>query len=225
MKNAVAVSTEPTKSLGELISYGKELFGLADYIHCDVMDQKFVGRDLLNLQSIQKLNLHCGALLDVHLMTQNLKNKYLDFVDAGANILTIHFESFKNKKEFVKTLCKIKNKHALAGMSFVPQTDINQILPYLKYCDVVLVMSVVPGQSGQNFMQETYKKIQILDSFRKKNNLNFFIEVDGGVVPEIAKLLFDLGTNMVVSGSYVYKSQDKKNAISLLKNFDSAKGF
>ena len=223
MKNAVAVSSEPTKSLGELISYGKELFGLADFIHCDVMDQKFVGRNLLNLQSIQKLNCHCGALLDVHLMTPNLKKKYYDFIDAGANILTIHFESFKNKKEFVRTLCNIKKKHAMAGFSFVPQTDVNQILPYLKYCDVVLVMSVVPGKSGQNFMQETYKKIKILDNFRKQNNLNFFIEVDGGVVPEIAKNLFDLGVNIVVSGSYVYKSQDKKSAILLLKNFDYVK--
>ena len=223
MKNAVAVSTEPTKSLGELISYGKEVFGLADYIHCDVMEQNFVGRNLLNLQSIQKLNLHCGALLDVHLMTPNLKKQYYDYIDAGANILTIHFESFKNKNEFVRTLCNIKKKHAMAGFSFVPQTDINQILPYLKYCDVVLVMSVIPGKSGQNFMQETYKKIEILDNFRKQNNLKYFIEVDGGVVPEIAKILFDLGTDMIVSGSYVYKSQDKKVAISLLKNFDHSK--
>lgn len=223
MKNAVAVSTEPTKSLGELISYGKEVFGLADYIHCDVMEQNFVGRNLLNLQSIQKLNLHCGALLDVHLMTPNLKKQYYDYIDAGANILTIHFESFKNKNEFVRTLCNIKKKHAMAGFSFVPQTDINQILPYLKYCDVVLVMSVIPGKSGQNFMQETYKKIEILDNFRKQNNLKYFIEVDGGVVPEIAKILFDLGTDMIVSGSYVYKSQDKKVAISLLKNFENSK--
>lgn len=219
MKNAVAVSTEPVKSLGELISYGKELFGVADYIHCDVMDQKFVGRDLLGVQAVKKLNAHCGAMLDVHLMTQNLKNKYLDYVAAGANILTVHYESFSNKKQFVKMLGKIKKNFALAGFSFVPQTDINQILPYLKYCDVVLVMSVTPGKSGQNFLTETYQKVQVLDEYRKKNNLNYFIEVDGGVVPEIAKLLFEKGANMIVSGSYVYQSANRSEAINLLKNF------
>lgn len=219
MKNAVSVSTEPVKSLGELLSYGKELFGVADFMHCDVMDKSFVGRDLLGLHAIKKLNLNCGTMLDVHLMTKNLKNAYLDFVDAGANILTIHYESFKNKKNLVKTLKKIKNKFALAGISFVPQTDINEVLPFLKYCDVVLVMSVVPGKSGQNFLPETYQKVQVLDEYRKNNNLDFFIEVDGGIVPEIAKLLFEKGANMVVSGSYVYKSDDKKSAVQLLKKF------
>lgn len=219
MEKLVSVSTEPVKSVGELISYGKELFGVADFIHCDVMDNYFVGRDLLSLETIKKLNLNCGCLLDVHLMTKNLKSQFYKYIESGANILTIHYESFKNKREMIKVLKKIKELHALAGLSFVPSTSLDEVLPYLKYCDLVLVMSVVPGKSGQNFIAQTYQKIEVLKKYISNNNLDVLIEVDGGIVPEIAKILYDKGVNIVVSGSYVYNSDDKVGAVNLLKKF------
>ena len=217
MEKLVSVSTEPVKNLEELISYGKSMFGVADYMHCDVMSDNFVGRNLLGLEEIKTLNQKCGTLLDVHLMTQNLKDKYFEYIDAGANILTIHFESFENKNELVKTLKQIKEKHALAGLSFVPSTNLQEILPYLKYCDLVLVMSVVPGKSGQKFMPESYDKVKNIKNYITKNDLRVLIEVDGGINPEIAKKLYEFGANIVVSGSYVYKSQDRQNAINMLK--------
>ena len=217
MEKLVSVSTEPVKNLEELISYGKSMFGVADYMHCDVMSDNFVGRNLLGLEEIKTLNQKCGTLLDVHLMTQNLKDKFFEYIDAGANILTVHFESFKNKNELINTLKKIREKHALAGLSFVPSTDLQEILPYLRYCDLVLVMSVVPGKSGQEFIPESYYKVKYLKNYITKNNLRVLIEVDGGITPEISKKLYENGANIVVSGSYVYKSQDRQNAINILK--------
>ena len=218
MRKLVSVSTEPTKNINELIAYSNQLFGIADFMHCDVMDKDFVGRELLSVEDIKVLNQNCGTMLDVHLMTKNLKQKYYDYIDAGANILTVHFESFQNKAELVKTLENIQKKHALAGISFNPDTNLNQVLPFLKYCNLVLVMSVVPGKSGQKFITETYEKVKTIKQYIQKNNLNILLEVDGGITPEISKKLFECGADIVVSGSYVYKSDDKKSAINMLKN-------
>ena len=217
MQKLVSVSTEPVKNLEELISYSKSMFGIADFMHCDVMDKDFVGRNLLSVEEIKTLNQNCGTLLDVHLMTKKLNKEYYEYIYAGANILTIHYESFENKTELIKTLQNIQKKHALAGISFVPNTNLQQILPFLHYCDLVLVMSVIPGKSGQTFMPESYEKVKILKDYITKNNLKVLIEVDGGITPEISKKLFECGADIVVSGSYVYKSQDRQQAVKMLK--------
>ncbi len=216
-KKMISISTEPTKNFGELLEYANILRDSCDFLHCDVMDETFVGRDLLSLETIKKINAHTLIMLDVHLMTNDLKNKYVSFVEAGANILTIHYESFSSEKRLLKVIKQIHDNGALAGLSFKPETPLDKILQMVKFVDLVLIMSVKPGKSGQNFLSETYEKVEKLNAFRKNNGLKFFIEVDGGIVPEIAEKLFDRGVDIVVSGSYVYNSDDKKNACLTIK--------
>ena len=144
---------------------------------------------------------------------KDLKN----YIDAGANIVTVHYEAFENKEDIVKVVKLIKTNKALAGISLKPETPFKEVKPYCYNMDVILVMSVTPGASGQKFLNVTYDKIKEIDQFRRDNGLNFKIEVDGGVTPEIAKKLVELGVDMLVSGSYVYKSQDKQKAIESLK--------
>lgn len=217
VKKMLSISSEPTKSFGELLEYANEIANVADFMHCDVMDEEFVERDLLSLDTIKKLNANSLILLDVHLMTRDLKSAYTEFVKAGANILTVHLESFKSPKRLMKVIKTIKKNGALVGISFKPSTPIENVIDFVNMVDLVLVMSVEPGKSGQNFMPETYKKVEYLNDYRKTNNLNFFIEVDGGIVPEIAEKLYSLGANILVSGSYVYNSQDKKIACERLR--------
>lgn len=216
-KKMISVSTEPIKNFGELLEYANLLSDTCDFLHCDVMDEKFVGRDLLSLETIKKINAHSLLMLDVHLMTMDLKNKYSDYVEAGANILTIHYESFKSERRLLKVVKQIQEKGALAGLSFKPETPFEKILELARHFDLILIMSVKPGKSGQNFLSETYEKVEKLNNFRITNNLKFLIEIDGGIVPEIAEKLFDKGADIVVSGSYVYNSDDKKAACLNLK--------
>lgn len=218
MKKLVSVSTEPVKEKNQLINYAKSMFSVADYLHCDVMDKEFIGRDVLSVEDVKNINDNSGILLDVHLMTKDLNEKFFDYIDAGANILTIHYESFSDKNKLINTLKKIRKKYALSGLSFVPDTSVDQVLPYLQYCDVVLVMSVVPGKSGQSFLEDSYQKIQRLALAREKFGYNFLISVDGGINPKIAKKLYDIGADMVVSGSYVYNSPDPQKAVQEFKN-------
>lgn len=216
-KTMISVSTEPVKNFGELLEYASLLSGTCDFLHCDVMDEVFVGRDLLSLETIKKINAHTLIMLDVHLMTKDLKKQYVNFVEAGANILTVHYESFSSERRLLKVIKQIQEKGALAGISFKPETSLDKILSLVKYVDLVLIMSVNPGRSGQNFLSETYEKVEKLNTFRMENMLNFLIEVDGGIVPEIAEKLFEKGADIVVSGSYVYNSDDKRGACLKIK--------
>ena len=117
----------------------------------------------------------------------------------------------------IKDLKRIRKMGALSGLSLKPATDVNEIFPYLSYCDLVLVMSVEPGKSGQMFLASAYRKVEALNEIRKTYNSNFKIEVDGGVKPEIASNLKMLGADIVVSGNYVYKSLSLVDAINSLK--------
>ena len=121
------------------------------------------------------------------------------------------------KDMFLQDLKKIRENHALSGISINPNTHVSVIEKYLEYCDVVLIMSVNPGASGQMFIEESIKKIQELDEIRKSRNLKFKIEVDGGVVPALADTLKKTGTDIVVSGSFVYNAPDKQLAIDSLR--------
>ena len=112
----------------------------------------------------------------------------------------------------------IKDRHTLVGLSIKPETQFKEFKMFLYDIDVVLVMSVEPGLSGQRFMPEVIDKIKELEKFRVDNNLDFKIEIDGGISEENAKIVVDAGVDMLVSGSYVYNSKDRVAAISTLKN-------
>lgn len=213
----IAPSTDPVPVGEELISYAKKLNNLADFLHCDVMSKSFVGKDSLSPENIRELYLNTLLPLDVHIMAYEPKDLVLKYVKAGAQIVTIHYEAFKNKKDIISTLKSIREKKVLAGISINPDTEVIEIMPYLSYCDLVLVMSVKPGKSGQKFMENANLKVKKLKQIRDDYGARFLIEVDGGITPEISKKLKSNGADIIVSGSYVFNSVDYKNAIDSLR--------
>lgn len=224
----VCPSTDPVnpedKNFEEnLIEYAKLLQNSgADFLHCDIMDGKFVERTTYNSSTLKLINDNTTIPLDVHLMTQYSNRQLKKYLLAGADILTLHIENFiKNNKlqiNKIKKIAKFVSKnHCLFGLSIKPDTNIKFLEKIFKFIDLILVMSVQPGKSGQKFLENTYDRVKYLDDKRKNNNLKFLIEVDGGVNPEISQKLKDYEVDMVVSGNYVFKSNNKQDAIKSLK--------
>lgn len=213
----VAPSTDPAPRGEELISYVKKLNGLADFIHCDVMMTPFVPRDTIDEKDVREIYLNTLMPLDVHLMVAEPKKLVKKYIDAGAQIVTVHFEAFDDKRDLIKTLKLITENNALAGISINPNTEVMEIMPYLAYVDLVLVMSVDPGRSGQVFMENANLKVRKLKQIREDYGARYFIEVDGGINPDISRRLKTNGADIVVSGSYVYNSDDYAKAIDELR--------
>lgn len=225
----VCPSTDPISPAEErfeerLIQYAKELADAgADFLHCDIMDGKFVERSTFDAELLQKVNANTTIPLDVHLMTKYSKNELKKYVKAGANIITLHVENFvKNGKlqkcALVKVIKYLHKNDCLVGVSLKPKTELEILLPILPFLDLVLVMSVEPGKSGQEFLKESFARIAKLDEIRKEKEYQFLIEVDGGVnLDNLAKLI-DLNVDMIVSGNYIFKSENKKEIIKKFKN-------
>lgn len=224
----VCPSTDPVNPEDEnfeenLIEYAKLLQNSgADFLHCDIMDGEFVERTTYNFSTLKLINDNTTIPLDVHLMTQYSNRQLKRYLLAGADILTLHIENFiKNNKlqtNKIKKIAKFVSKNnCLFGLSIKPDTNIKFLDKIFKFIDLILVMSVQPGKSGQKFLENTYDRVKYLDDKRKNNNLKFLIEVDGGVNPEISQKLKDYEVDMVVSGNYVFKSNNKQDAIKSLK--------
>ena len=214
----VSVSTDPVKEHQAVITYAKRLQGKADFLHCDIMDGKFVTKETYDHNLVEKINQNSLIALDVHLMCQEPQELINDYLRAGSNIITIHYEAFEDKSQLVKTLEMIREGGALAGISIKPNTKIKDLKIYLYVVDLVLVMSVEPGASGQSFMPEALERIKELARIREENNFNFKIEVDGGVNDKNARDIIEAGADMLVSGSYVYNAESRAKAIENLKN-------
>ena len=213
----VAVSTDPIKNFEDIIEYAKDMQDKADLLHCDVMDGNFVENKTYNSSMVENLNQNTSLMLDVHLMCEEPLQSLENYIKAGANILTVHYEAFAKKENLVKALQFIKKNKVLAGLSIKPNTPFKEVKMYCYNIDVLLIMSVEPGKSGQKFIPEVLEKIAVVDKFRKENNLNFKIEVDGGVDLQNAKILKDYGVDILVSGSCVYRAENKANIIEELK--------
>ncbi len=213
----IGVSIDPVPD-NQLISYLKEMQNYKiDYIHCDVMDGNFVANSTYDYNYVDVLNKKTIIPLDVHLMIEHPEKVIDKYIEAGANILTVHYESYLTRKLLVKDLDHIREKGALAGVAICPGTDINNIVDFLDHCDVVLVMSVVPGQSGQSFLESTLLKISLLDKIRKQFNFKFILAVDGGITPEIADQIKALGADMIVSGTSIYQAENRKHTIRQMR--------
>lgn len=213
----ISVSTDPIKEYQSIAEYAKEMQGYADFLHCDVMDGKFVENKTYDASLVDNINKHSLIMLDVHLMTQEPYKSLESYINAGANIITFHYEAFEDKNDIIDAIEKVKSAKVLVGLAFKPETPVSDIKIFAHDLDVILVMSVEPGASGQKFMPMAIEKVKQLDDLRKANNYNYKIEVDGGVTPEIAKTLADAGADMIVSGSYIYKSKDRARAIEEFK--------
>ena len=190
--------------------------GGADMIHIDVMDGHFVPNLTIGPPVIKALKKNCLIKFDVHLMISPV-HKYIEaYSDAGADIITIHPEATDNLEE---SILKIKSLNKKVGVSLNPESKIKLIINYLEKIDLVLIMSVNPGFGGQKFMPEVLKKIKRLKEIRSQNNIDFDIEIDGGINFENYKLAIEAGANILVSGTTVFKSNngDIKKNINLLK--------
>ena len=218
MKNRyISVSTDPIKEYQRITEYAKEMQGNADFLHCDIMDGVFVENKTYDHQLLKNINDHSLIMLDAHLMCDEPLKSIDDYLKAGANIITIHYEAFKDKNDIIEAITKIKKGKALAGLAIKPSTNLQDVKIYVHDFDVILVMSVEPGASGQKFMPSAIDRVKALSQLREENDYKCKIEVDGGINPEIAQKLFEAGADMIVSGSFVYKSHDKLEAIEQLR--------
>lgn len=214
----ISASTNPPK-LEELNDYILKLNQTdVDYIHCDVMDGNFVKAKTFKAKKVKELKTLTDKPLDVHLMVKNPCHKIKSYAKAGAHIITIHYESVRNKNKLIKLFQKIRNYGAFAGLSFNPTTSVLEILPYIYFCDMLLVMSVVPGKSGQEFMTETLLRLETINKFLKKQKMDVVVEVDGGVNNKNLPLLIEKEVDSVVMGSYLYNAENLSETIKLLKN-------
>ena len=188
----------------------------ADMIHVDVMDGHFVPNLTIGPPVIKALRKQCSIKFDVHLMISPV-HKYIEaYADAGADIITIHPEATDNLEE---SISKIKSLNKKVGVSLNPESKIDLISNYLKEIDLVLIMSVNPGFGGQKFMPEVLDKIKKLKKIQSERNIDFDIEIDGGVNFDNCQSAIDAGANILVSGTTVFKSNngDIKKNIDLLK--------
>ena len=191
--------------------------GGADMIHVDVMDGHFVPNLTIGPPVIKALRKHCSLKFDVHLMISPV-HKYIEaFSDAGADIITIHPEATDNLES---SILKIKELNKKVGISLNPETKVEVILDYLEKIDLILIMSVNPGFGGQKFMPEVLNKIKELKKIQKSKDLNFDIEIDGGINFDNSKKAIEAGANILVSGTTIFKSNngDIKKNIELLKS-------
>ena len=189
----------------------------ADLIHVDVMDGHFVPNLTIGPPVIKALRKYTKLPFDVHLMINPVHKYIKEYAKAGSDIITIHPESTENLKSSIKEIKDLKKK---AGVSLNPNTPIETILNNLNDIDLILVMSVFPGFGGQKFMPEVLKKIDELSKLRTKNNLNYKIEVDGGIDFSNSKKTIEAGADILVSGTTIFKENngDLKKNIEILRN-------
>jgi ribulose-phosphate 3-epimerase len=179
--------------------------GGADMIHVDVMDGHFVPNLTIGPPVIKALRKQCSLVFDVHLMISPV-HKYIEaYADAGADIITIHPEA---TDDLEASILKIKQLNKKVGVSLNPDSKIDLILNFLDKIDLVLIMSVNPGFGGQKFMPEVLTKIKELKIIQAERNINFDIEIDGGINFDNCKIAIDAGANILVSGTTIFKSND-----------------
>ena len=171
--------------------------GGADMIHVDVMDGHFVPNLTIGPPVIKALRKHCSLKFDVHLMISPVHKYIEDYANAGADIITIHPEATENLEDSIKKIKELKKK---VGVSLNPNSKIELIFNYLDKIDLVLIMSVNPGFGGQKFIPEVLDKIKELKKIQKEKNLNYDIEIDGGINFDNCKIAIEAGANILVSG-------------------------
>ena len=188
----------------------------ADWFHLDIMDGHFVPNISFGIPVLKSIKKYAKKTLDVHLMIKNPEDYIGKFIEAGADILTIHVEACKENT--VNVLKEIKERNIKAGLAINPNTDYKVIEDYINLIDIVCLMGVFPGFGGQKIIDSTFQRCKRIQEIISKNEENCYLEVDGGVTAENAKQLLELGADVLVAGSYVFHSRDPKKSISILKN-------
>ena len=189
----------------------------AEFLHFDVMDGHFVPNISFGVPVLKSIANSHKMINDVHIMISDPLFYADKFIKAGAQYLTFHYESCKDDHEVHEVIHLIHELGAKAGLSIKPNTPVEVLTPFLNHLDLVLIMSVEPGFGGQAFMDNALGKISYLRKIIDERGLNCFIEVDGGINNETAKLCKEAGVDILVAGSYLFGHEDIKDRINLLK--------
>ena len=190
----------------------------ADMFHLDVMDGRFVPNISFGIPVIRDVNKICTKPLDVHLMIVEPEKYISDFRNAGADIITVHYEACPHLH---RTIQQIKETGAQAGVALNPHTPVSLLEDILEDVDMVCLMSVNPGFGGQKFIYQTLSKIKKLRTMIIERNLHARIEIDGGVGLQNAQKILEAGADILVAGSSVFKSENPTDSISRLKAIGS----
>jgi ribulose-phosphate 3-epimerase len=183
-----------------------------DYIHVDIMDGKFVKRKTMPFREMKHIYKYTSKRLDVHLMVEN-PSKYIPlYAELNSEYITFHVETNEN---IVDNLNLIKNYSIKCGLAINPDTPVKELVPYLPYLDLILVMSVFPGEGGQEFILDTEKKLKEVKDLLKSYSLDIPINVDGGVNDETKK--YCKNADILTSGSYVICSENFQEKITSLR--------
>lgn len=186
----------------------------ADWIHLDIMDGVFVPNISFGMPIVAQIKQYAKKPLDVHLMITN-PDRYIDaFQEAGADILTVHYETCPHLN---RTINYIKEKGMKAGVVLNPHTPVNVLEEIVEYVDMILLMSVNPGFGGQKFIPNMFDKVRKLKALCDSKGVNPFIEIDGGIDNSNISQLIDCGVNVFVVGSFIFKSYDPISTIKAIK--------
>ena len=211
-----SIKIAPSILSADFANLGKEIQLLdnsgCDYIHIDIMDGHFVPNLTIGPDVISSIRSLTKKIFDVHLMIDPVKEFIPNFINAGADIITIHHEIEEDVFECIELIKKFGKK---AGISIKPKTDANEIEKYLDLVDLILIMTVEPGFGGQKFITSQINKIKEIKKI--VSNKKIEIEVDGGINEITAKQVIDAGANVLVSGSTIFKYKDYAEIIEVLR--------
>jgi ribulose-phosphate 3-epimerase len=196
--------------------------GGADLLHLDIMDGHFVPNITFGPVVVKGIRKLTNLPLDAHLMISEPSKYSQEFIKSGVDEITFHIEI---ETDPVPLINKIKKQGVKASLSINPETSIERIENFLKIVDTILVMTVHPGFGGQKLLPDSYKKLEQLSKIRQSRNLNFEIAVDGGINTQNAGRVINSGADILVAGSAIFKSKNRKKTIHLLRNTEKRRKF
>jgi len=204
------LSSDFTQLKSEILSIDK-----AQWLHFDVMDGKFVSNITYDHKMLKEISSYSNQLFDCHLMIENPQNYVDDYIHSGADIVTFHYEATNQVDDLIK---HIQSQGVKAGISIKPDTPVEVLKPFLPHIDLILIMSVEPGQGGQAFIPSSLAKISYLDEQRKNHQYDYKIEVDGGINYQTALKVKNAGCDVIVVGSFIFNQNHRNDVIEALEN-------